>query len=623
MIVNSKALFAFNRTLPTPFENTNKKQSVASKYTSASTHSTLSASVIKAVHAYIDCQASAGKGGVGVTNDWIVAEYKSAVSNDAYHIVAYNVRDGQLYAGEYDRATELLTQYVLTDSKKDGSAVHMAMMPSYLSDDEFKQAYDAYCADRTAGYPDMDAAASHMALMCDNAYRRIVDETTAAHVKLKVERSGNISRITTSQIDSGKFRPDTVIAGEFVILTQSGPASLITPSKAIDHADFLGKYVLNPGRVYNVREQMLIPKLPEWYILPAEVVSICKHAQWTGKSTRPMRNFLLRGPAGTGKTEGAKAIAAGLNLPYVKFTCSANTEIFDMIGQVFPDTAAATTGDAALDEERKMLIGMGGINFENVSRLMKLPDMDDMEYDPAGVYQAVTGNAAPQATPQDCMRVVMERVTDKIRLLSQTQDTKEGQSYIYVETDFIRALKHGYLIEIQEPAVIMQPGVLVGLNSLLEQTGSITLPTGEIIQRHPEAVVVITTNTSYEGCRNLNQSIIDRMSLVQDVELPAPEVMAQRAMSITGCEDNYMVSEMVTVVNAMSVYMRQNGISDGSCGMRSLIDWITSAMITGDAYSSAMYTVISKATADMEDRQALIDTVLNQNITKNPLKQAV
>ena len=33
-----------------------------------------------------------------------------------------------------------------------------------------------------------------------------------------------------------------------------------------------------------------------------------------------MRNFLLRGPAGTGKTQGARAIAAGLHLPYMKYT---------------------------------------------------------------------------------------------------------------------------------------------------------------------------------------------------------------------------------------------------------------------------------------------------------------
>lgn len=108
----------------------------------------------------------------------------------------------------------------------------------------------------------------------------------------------------------------------------------------------------------------------------------------------------------------------------------------------------------------------------------------------------------PNASSQDCMRVVLELVTNKISTLSKPQEkTSGGQSFTYVETDFIKALKNGYVIEIQEPTTIMQPGVMVGLNSLLEQEGSITLPTGEIINRHPDAVVVVTTNVSYEGCR--------------------------------------------------------------------------------------------------------------------------
>ena len=166
------------------------------------------------------------------------------------------------------------------------------------------------------------------------------------------------------------------------------------------------------------------------------------------------------------------------------------------------------------------------------------------------------------------------------------------------------------MIELQEPTTIAQPGVMVGLNSLLEQGGSITLPTGEIIERHPDAVVIITTNISYEGCRGMNQSIIDRMSLVQDIELPAPEIMVQRAMSVTGATDEYQVSQMVQVVNDMSDYCHKNGITDGSVGMRSLLDWIVSTQITGDPYQSALYTIISKATADEADREALISSIL-------------
>ena len=158
----------------------------------------------------------------------------------------------------------------------------------------------------------------------------------------------------------------------------------------------------------------------------------------------------------------------------------------------------------------------------------------------------------------------------------------------------------------------------MGLNSLLEQKGDITLPTGEIIRRHPDTVVVITTNISYEGCRGMNQSVLDRMDLAQDIELPPPEIMARRAMSITGCEDDYLVGRMVQVVSDMSNYCRQNGIMDGSCGMRSLISWIMSTEVTGDPYASALCTIISKATADEEDRNALITSVLEPVFTPKP-----
>lgn len=128
---------------------------------------------------------------------------------------------------------------------------------------------------------------------------------------------------------------------------------------------------------------------------------------------------------------------------------------------------------------------------------------------------------------------------------------------------------------------------------------------------------MITTNTSYEGCRGMNQSVLDRMSLVRDVELPTPEVMVQRAMSVTGATDEYQVGQMVQVVNDLAEYCRKNSISDGSYGMRSLIDWITSAEITGDVYQSALYTIISKATADEIDREALISAVLEPTFKPN------
>ena len=614
MSVSINNLFNYSRSLPVPFDTmTNKKVKVASMY-GAKTESTLCGSVIKAVHAMCRCMNGTGEGAVGqIDTNKSVAEYKSSVGPDAYHLVVFDAASGSALASVYDKNTELIEQYVAHPSQRDGAAIFFALMPFLMSDAEFDETFQEYYDQFIAGYPDMAKATESMAILCDNAYRRIKDDTCPAHINITVDKSGNLMRVSQGQLDSGSFVPTSVTAGEFTIFAKTGPAVIKKAGVVVEHTDFVGKYPLTPGRTLSALELSLIPKLPEWYIIPPEVVDICKHAQKTTGRPMQMRNFLLRGPAGTGKTMGAKAIAAGLGLPYMKYTCSANTEIFDFTGMIFPETDAVSTGSSELDREREILKSMGGISYANVAKLLRLPDLDDMDYDPAGVYQALTGVENLAATVQDCMSVVLEKVTEKVQALSKRAENRQssGQNYTYVETDFVKALKHGYLVEVQEPSTIIQPGVLVGLNSLLEQEGSITLPTGEIIRRHPDTVVIVTTNVSYEGCRSMNQSVVDRMSLVKDIELPEPEVMVQRAMAVTGCADEYLVSQMVQVVNDMADYCRKNSITDGACGMRSLIDWVISAEISGDPYLSAKYTVISKATADEEDREALIATILD------------
>ena len=612
MSVSIGNLFNFGRSLPEPFDKlANKKVKTSSKYGSG-TEATLCATVIKAVHAVCNCMTGTGEGAVGSIDHRTVAEYKSSAGPDMYHLVVFDSGTGNIMASVYDKNTETIENYKLHQSERDGAAVMMALMPLLLKDDEFDDHFQTYFDQRTAGYPDMAKATDAMAILCDNAYRRIKDDSCPAHINVTLDKSGNVLRVSQSHLLAGVYTPNSILAGEFTIFAKTGKVTVSAAKAAIDHKDFVGKYQLTGSRKLSLVEESLVPKLEEWYIIPDEVVDICKHALNTTGKPMQMRNFLLRGPAGTGKTQGARAIAAGLHLPYMKYTCSASTEVFDFVGMVFPKTDDMSTGDAELDKQREMLQAMGGINYANVAKIMNLPDLDDMDYDPAGTFFSLTGVENDDATSRDCMAVVMDMVTEKIKQLSKPaeKESTSGQVYTYVETDFIKALKHGYVIELQEPTVITQPGVLVGLNSLLEQTGSITLPTGEIIQRHPDTVVVVTTNITYEGCRGLNQSVVDRMSLVEDIELPAPEVMAQRAMAVTGASDEYQVTQMVQVVNDMSEYMRKNGITDGTCGMRSLIDWITSTEITGDPYRSALCTIISKATSDEEDRETLKTAIL-------------
>lgn len=622
---NINNLFNFGRSIPAPFDRVNKRVKVQSRYGDKG-ESTLCGNVVKAINAYCACVDGSGQGAVGtleMSGTKCVAEYKSSTGPNSYHLVVYDISNGSLMASVYETDSESIEIYKLDSGNRDGAAVIFAMIPALLTDTEFSEKLDEYSQHRQNGFSDMNAATECLAILCDNVYRRAKDPTCGAHIKVELEPSGNLTRVSRTQLDAGKYTPQTVVAGEFSIFAKTSASATIGKAEVIiEQKDFVGKFALH-SRTFTPMEQALIPELPAWYVIPQEVVDVCKHASvTTGKPTQ-MRNFLLRGPAGTGKTMGAKAIAAGLGLPYMKYTCSAQTEIYDFIGQIFPDSENASTGDAALDAELKELKAMGGITYPNVAKIMNLPGLDDMDYDPEGVFKALTGTEKPGVKSQDCMEIVLKMVTEKVKALSKRVEPKKdgGQSFSYVETDFIKALENGYVVEIQEPTTIMQPGVLVGLNSLLEQEGSITLPTGKVIKRHPDAVVVVTTNISYEGCRGMNQSIVDRMNLVKDVELPTPEVMVQRAMSVTGSTDEYLVSKMVKVVNNMSEYCRKNAITDGTVGMRSLLDWIVSSEITGNTYESALSTIISKATAVEDDREALI-VILEQEFAPRRRRSA-
>ena len=158
--------------------------------------------------------------------------------------------------------------------------------------------------------------------------------------------------------------------------------------------------------------------------------------------------------------------------------------------------------------------------------------------------------------------------------------------------------------------------MLVGLNSLLDNCQEITLPTGERVKRHPDTVIIVTTNSDYAGCRDMNQSIISRMDLIYDVAAPDLATMVKRVMNVTGFTDEQEATKMALVVRDIAERCHQTMITDGSCGMRELKSWILSTMITKDPYESALSTIISSASADPENRADLISTCLEKQYVR-------
>lgn len=305
-----------------------------------------------------------------------------------------------------------------------------------------------------------------------------------------------------------------------------------------------------------------IPVIPKWYIYPAWVKNIAKMA----KCSPDLRNFYLTGEAGTGKTFGAQAIASLLGLPYGKLTCNEDFEIFDIFGQLLPVTES---------------------NEEDLTEKLSGFTDNDFFMCPEKVAEAVGSKSS------------------ELKDILIAAAKHKGQEYHYVKSDAVLAYEYGGVCEIQEAKVVRKAGTLVGMNNMLElgNNKSITLPTGEVIKKHPNCIFVFTSNESYEGCRSMNQSVLSRMNMQMHIDLPEAKVMAARVMKKTGFSDPTYMERMVNAVNDIHEYCEKQDITDGVCGMRELESWasvVKTRLDMGDALTDELvkecgeWTVLNK-----------------------------
>lgn len=581
--------WTWNRRLPSPFDDVSvsiKSNVHLSKYNTettktASLHAaTLSAILQRMELNLVPSDDNAGAVGTQGANLHVV-EYPSKTGE--LHTVVFNRTTGKFIAGRYDDITQPPKPYILKENEQSGSALFFALMDIALEDEEFMWNYNLLLDQKRNGFPNLKTAAEFAYILCDNIYRRIkrADTLGNAGIHVVTPSTGNMSSFTAINLNKGVYNPDTSLFGKFKVFTVSHIAGK-KKGKTIDHKDFVLGYQLQERRLTE-DEMLLIPELPDWYVIPEEVVNVCRHAkETTGKGHRPMRNFLLRGNAGTGKTEGAKAIAAGLGLPYLHLTCSANTEIFDVLGQMMP--VMGSSGHTAV-----------------------YPTFEDIRMDAATAYYKLTGEYQEDISEDE----VYTKLLEVIAADAKKEDGEAKQQFAYVESPLIQAIRKGYLLELQEPTVISNPGVLVGLNSLLDTCGAITLPTGERVERHPDTVVVVTTNVGYEGCRSLNQSILSRMDLIVDMDEPDVDTLVKRVAGITGCKEKGKMKVMAEIVASIQQKCRMNMIDDGCCGVRELISWVQSYMICGDMLEAAKYTILPSVSADPENRAEIMSTCID------------
>ena len=157
-------------------------------------------------------------------NDITVAEYPS--SSGELQVIIFNRNTGKFSAGRYPdpiAPTAKPTAYSYAEAGNSGTALFFALLPTFLGDPEFNQAYQDYKAQATAGFPDDDATSKAAALMCDNMYRRIeyASGLGADGVNVVIPAGGAIPALRALDIKRGTYLPTNTLAGQFEIMVDT------------------------------------------------------------------------------------------------------------------------------------------------------------------------------------------------------------------------------------------------------------------------------------------------------------------------------------------------------------------------------------------------------------------
>lgn len=570
---------------PAPFNDgsvPDRSTSSYSKYcTQTNPRSTLHGPTIQAILSYMDVDTSlyanvSGVSAIGLQGtDRSIVEYKSR--DGGIHAVSFNRVDGRFSAAVFDdpQADPKLYQLSETDGQT-GSALFFALIPFLMHDIEFNDHYTRLGNELQKSTPEMGIMLESVYVLCDNVYRRI-KRTDLGDGNIDVSIPGNrkIARMSRQNIDDGMYSATSVIYGNFQILQPNLSAG--RTRSVVSMKDWIGKYA-DPARTLTDEEKALIPSIPEDYVLPGEVEECVEFMDRSKSLPTPLINAMFRGPSGTGKTVGAQLVAAIFGRPFLVHGCDPDSDQNKFSGGYAPKTTASKTA---------------GVYVE-------LPTLEDIEMDPASAYYKMTGKYVPTVTELEVSKMLNSTLIERIKSLADT-----GQ-FEYVDTEFVKAVRNGYVVEIEEMSIIKNQAVPVGLNAILDdQIKSFVLPNGDVVHRHPDTIVIVTTNKKYVGCKPMNQSVLSRYHLKFDFQEPEKDDLIKRVSVNSGCKDLGVIRKMVRAIDLMQKKAISDGITDGVCGTREAINWATAYECNGDVKKAAKRTVLASITEDEENQNEI------------------
>ncbi len=389
-------------------------------------------------------------------------------------------------------------------------------------------------------------------------------------------KNGNISLLTTRRIDANEFasaevicgKPDILVPMEAIASAAAGNAN-VAAAKA-EFADYAN------SRIWTEDEEDMIPAFPDDMPVPAEVMTFARRFVKSRKFKVPINNMCWRGGTGFGKSTGAEILACILHTPFVRITCSSQTELNDFLSQFVPNP-----------------------NSDGSALAGSLPSFEEIRMDPVGAYEMLTGKTDESIEPDAVMKARDEALVAR----------SNASHFKLVVSPFVTALERGWIVEPSEFGRIRDSATLVGLNNFDKPGSRIPLPTGGYVRRHHDAMVLWTDNVGYNSSRPVDPSFMRRMDFVIDsYELPKERALDRIRLN-TGFDDDQLLEEMYQVWEAIRKYCKDRDITEGDISIVELERWVQLVMIEGESAitETCREAVVSKACSDPDTLQEIMD----------------
>ena len=198
-------------------------------------------------------------------------------------------------------------------------------------------------------------------------------------------------------------------------------------------------------------------------------------------------------------------------------------------------------------------------------------------------------------------------------LLGSWQPSEDGGIH-FVESTFVEAYQSPSVVEFVE-CYYVKPGACGDLNTALDDTAQITLPSGKVIRRHPSCIIIATINAGvneqdYRAVREQDASFDRRFEGFKEYLEPFDHnVFAQMIRHRSGYDNEDEIVLMIKVMNDMNRNANETGDWQ-TVYPSTVIRWAQHRKYK-DIYQAAEATILPAASKNLEVQGEIRDNILS------------